>query len=97
MLLWAGQMSFGYTITSGSIRFTVRRCKYTQVVASDPPMNSGRKERQLAVTDGHTRWNIVRADYALHCESSGSSHCFIYDHNSAGVELMESDDSLRGL
>ena len=34
MSLWAGQMSFGYTITSGSIRFTVRRCKYTQVVVS---------------------------------------------------------------
>ena len=43
MSLWAGQMSFGYTITSGSIRFTVRRCKYTQVVVSDPPMGSERK------------------------------------------------------
>ena len=45
MLLWAGQMSFGYTTTSGSILLTVRRCKYTQVVASDPPMGSGRKTR----------------------------------------------------
>ena len=38
ILLWAGEMSLGYTITSGSIGFTVRRCKYIQLVASDPLM-----------------------------------------------------------
>ena len=38
ILLWVGKMSRGYTITSGSVLFTVQRCKHTQVVASDPPM-----------------------------------------------------------
>ena len=36
ILLWVGKMSFGYTIISESVLLTVRRCKHTQVVASDP-------------------------------------------------------------
>ena len=34
ILLWVGRMSFGYTITSGSILLTVRRYKHTQVCSS---------------------------------------------------------------
>ena len=90
---WAGQMSLGYTITSRSIR---RRCKNTPLVVSVQLMRSGRKARRLGVAHWHMRSSISRTDYASCFESIGSAHGFICDNYPVGVDLMDSDDALRG-
>ena len=65
ILLWVGKMSFGYTIISESVLLTVRRCKYTQVVASDPPMvpdeneAAGRSKRAYEVEHSKSQSGIA--------------------------------------
>ena len=89
-VLWTGQMSFGYTSATGGIRFTVRRLKHTQFVVSNSPRalaaererKGSRMEKKLI-----TCWAMNRV--ALRNDLIG-------DDYSAVVEMMDSDDALRG-
>ena len=81
-------MSFGYTSATGTIRFTIRRFKYTQFVVSNSLRSLGTERGQKGLS---------MKKFITHCAVNRMSlrNAWIGDDYSAAVEMMDSDDALR--